>query len=57
MDFLEENKDVIERAIYFRVADVVSLDECDRGIALNDAVCGSEPAGKQTYSALARQVQ
>ena len=71
MDFLEANKEAIERAIYFRVADLLSLDveivfydttslhfeidEPDRGIGPNDEVRGSAPAGKKTYHALRKR--
>jgi len=71
MDFLEENREAIERAIYFRLADLLSLDvqlvfydttslhfevdEPDRGIGPNDEVRGSALAGKKTYRALRKR--
>ena len=66
MDFLEANKDAIEQAIYFRVADLLNLDvdiifydttslhfeidEEDEGDA-NGEVHGSLDAGKKAYLA------
>jgi hypothetical protein len=66
MDFLEANKDAIEKAIYFRMADLLSLDveivfydttslhfevdEEDRGFGEADEVHGSL-AGRKTYRA------
>jgi len=66
MDFLEANKEAIEQAIYFRVADLLNLDvdvifydttslhfeidEEDEGDA-NGEVRGSLDAGKKTYLA------
>lgn len=67
MDFLEANKDAIERAIYFRVADLLNLDvevifydttslhfevdEEDHGVGANDEVRGSKAAGGKRYRA------
>jgi len=67
MDFLEANKDAIERAIYFRVADLFNLDvevifydttslhfevdEEDRGTGAEDHVKGSQAAGAKRYPA------
>lgn len=67
MDFLEANKDAIEKAIYFRMADLLSLDveivfydttslhfevdEEDRGWGEADEVHGSLAAGRKTYPA------
>jgi hypothetical protein len=67
MDFLEAEKTAIEQAIYFRVADLLSLDvdlvfydtpslhfevdDEDRGVGPNDVVWGSEPAGAKPYAA------
>jgi hypothetical protein len=66
MDFLEANKEMIEQAIYFRVADLLNLDvevifydttslhfetdEEDRGNAAGE-VKGSRGAGAKTYAA------
>ena len=68
MDFLEANKDAIEKAIYFRMADLLNLDveivfydttslhfevdEEDRGRGEQDEVHGSPAAGRKTYPAL-----
>jgi len=67
MDFLEAHKDEIEKAIYFRVADLLNLDvelvfydttslhfevdEEDQGVGEDDTVRGSQPAGAKTYPA------
>ena len=67
MDFLEANKESIERAIYFRIADLLNLDveiifydttslhfeidEEDRGSVQDDTVQGSKAAGRKTYQA------
>jgi hypothetical protein len=67
MDFLEANKEPIEREIFFRVADLLSLDvelifydttslhfeidEQDRGYGAQDVVCGSRAAGNKRYAA------
>jgi hypothetical protein len=67
MDFLEANKDAIERAIYFRVADLLNLDievifydttslhfevdEEDHGVGAQDQVTGSKAAGGKRYRA------
>jgi Transposase DDE domain len=67
MDFLEANKEAIERAIYFRVADLLNLDvelifydttslhfevdEEDHGVGANDQVKGSQAAGAKRYAA------
>ena len=71
MDFLEANKDAIEKAIYFRMADLLSLDveivfydttslhfevdEEDRGWGEQDEVHGSLAAGRKTYPALRKR--
>jgi hypothetical protein len=71
MDFLEANKEVIEKAIYFKMADLLNLDveivfydttslhfeidEPDRGVGQNDEVHGSALAGKKTYRALRKR--
>ncbi len=71
MDFLEANREAIERAIYFRMADLLNLDveivfydttslhfevdEPDRGCGENDEVHGSALAGKKTYRALRKR--
>src|ERR1700687_5341710 len=63
MDFLEANKDAIEKAIYFRMADLLNLDveivfydttslhfeadEEDRGFGERDEVHGSLAAGRK----------
>ena len=68
MDFLEANKDAIEKAIYFRMADLLNLDveivfydttslhfevdEEDRGRGERDEVHGSLAAGRKAYPAL-----
>ena len=67
MDFLEANKEPIERSIFFRVADLLSLDvdlifydttslhfevdEEDHGSGAQDLVHGSQAAGRKTYPA------
>lgn len=67
MDFLEAHKEAIEKAIYFRVADLLNLDvelifydttslhfevaEEDEGVGDDDRVQGSEPAGGKLYPA------
>jgi hypothetical protein len=67
MDFLEANKAPIEREIFFRVADLLSLDvevifydttslhfeidEEDHGSGGDDTVHGSQAAGKKCYAA------
>ena len=71
MDFLEANKDAIEKAIYFRMADLLNLDveivfydttslhfevdEEDRGVGERDEVHGSLAAGRKTYRALRKR--
>src|SRR5208337_4679513 len=71
MDFLEANKDAIERAIYFRMADLLNLDveiifydttslhfevdDEDRGQGDRDEVHGSLAAGRKTYPALRKR--
>jgi hypothetical protein len=71
MDFLEANKDAIERALYFRMADLLKLDveivfydttslhfevdEEDRGHGERDEVHGSLAAGRKTYRALRKR--
>ena len=67
MDVLEANKEMIEKAIYFRMADLLNLDvelvfydttslhfeidEPDRGVGPRDEVHGSRAAGGKTYRA------
>jgi hypothetical protein len=67
MDFLEAHKETIEKAIYFRVADLLNLDvelvfydttslhfevaEEDRGVGEEDIVRGSQLAGAKLYKA------
>lgn len=67
MDFLEAHKEAIEKAIYFRVADLLNLDvelifydttslhfevaDEDQGVGEDDLVRGSEPAGAKLYPA------
>ncbi|MCU0503714.1 MAG: IS1634 family transposase [Anaerolineae bacterium] len=67
MDFLEANKEPIEREIFFRVADLLSLDvevifydttslhfeidEQDQGAGDDDLVHGSRAAGRKAYAA------
>jgi hypothetical protein len=71
MDFLEANKETIEKAIYFRMADLLNLDveivfydttslhfeidEPDHGVGPSDEVQGSKEAGGKTYSALRKR--
>jgi Transposase DDE domain len=71
MDFLEANKEAIEKALYFRLADLLNLDveivfydttslhfeidEEDRGVGEPDAVHGSLAAGRKTYRALRKR--
>jgi len=67
MDFLEANKQPIEKALYFRLADLLNLDveivfydttslhfevdEEDHGVGERDEVRGSVAAGAKTYAA------
>jgi hypothetical protein len=67
MDFLEAHKEAIEKAVYFRVADLLNLDvelvfydttslhfeveEEDQGIGKDDLMRGSQPAGAKLYPA------
>lgn len=67
MDFLEANRERIEEAVYFRLADLFDLDvdlifydttslhfevsEEDVGVRPNDEVHGSKAAGAKTYKA------
>ena len=67
MDFLEANKEAIEREIFHRVADLLNLDvevlfydttslhfevnEEDRGAGSDDLVHGSAAAGRKAYAA------
>ncbi|MBK7249889.1 MAG: IS1634 family transposase [Gammaproteobacteria bacterium] len=71
MDFLEANKEAIEKAFYFRMADLLNLDveivfydttslhfevdEEDRAVGEHDEVHGSVPAGRRTYRALRKR--
>jgi hypothetical protein len=71
MDFLEANKDAIERAIFFRVSDLLNLDvdvifydttslhfeidESDHGAGKDDVVHGSKAAGGKRYPALRKR--
>ena len=71
MDFLEANKDAIEKAIYFRLADLLNLDveivfydttslhfeadEEDHGVGERDEVHGSLAAGGKSYRALRKR--
>jgi len=71
MDFLEENKAVLEEALYFRMADLLNLDvelifydttslhfevdEEDSGLGEDDEVYGSVAAGHQRYRALRKR--
>jgi hypothetical protein len=71
MDFLEANKEAIEREIFFRVADLFNLDvevmfydttslhfevdEEDRGFGPQDEVHGSRAAGRKRYRALRKR--
>lgn len=65
MDFLEAHKEAIEKAIYFRVADLLNLDvelvfydttslhfevaDEDQGVGEDDLVQGSQAAGAKLY--------
>ena len=67
MDILEANRETIEKAIYFRMADLLNLDvelvfydttslhfeidEPDRGFGPRDEVHGSKAAGRKIYRA------
>ena len=67
MDFLEENKAVLEEALYFRMADLLNLDvelifydttslhfeidEEDTGVGEGEEVYGSVAAGRKRYRA------
>jgi hypothetical protein len=67
MDFLEANKEAIERSIFFRLADLLNLDvdvvfydttslhfeidEEDCGLGAQDLVHGSREAGRKPYPA------
>ncbi|HZD10020.1 MAG TPA: IS1634 family transposase, partial [Candidatus Binatia bacterium] len=67
MDFLEANREAVERALYFRLADLLNLDvelifydttsvhfevdEEDSGAGKEDIVYGSKAAGKKKYRA------
>ena len=67
MDFLEANKEAIEREIFFRVADLLNLDvevifydttslhfeidEEDLGAGADDVMHGSRAAGRKRYAA------
>jgi len=67
MDFLETNRETIEKTIYFRMADLLNLDvelvfydttslhfeidEPDRGFGPRDEVHGSKAAGGKVYRA------
>ena len=71
MDFLEANQEAIEKAIYFRMADLLNLDvelvfydttslhfeidEEDRGVGDHDQVHGSVAAGHKSYRALRKR--
>jgi hypothetical protein len=71
MDVLEAHKDAIEKALYFRMADLLNLDvevifydttslhfetdEPDSGAGPNDQVQGSQAAGSKTYPALRKR--
>ena len=71
MDFLEASKDAIEKALYFRMADLLNLDveivfydttslhfevdEEDRGAGERDEVHGSVAAGRRSYRALRKR--
>ena len=71
MDFLEANKQDIEREIFWRVADLLTLevdlvfydttslhfeiDEADEGVGNDDTVRGSKPAGGKQYPALRKR--
>lgn len=67
MDFLEAHKEAIEKALYFRMADLLNLDveivfydttslhfeidEEDHGVGPEDTLHGSQGAGGKTYRA------
>jgi hypothetical protein len=71
MDFLEANKEALEKALYFRMADLLNLDveivfydttslhfevdEEDHGVGERDEVRGSQAAGAKTYGALRKR--
>jgi hypothetical protein len=71
MDFLEANKEAIEKALYFRLADLLNLDveivfydttslhfevdEEDHGVGERDEVRGSIAAGGKLYRALRKR--
>lgn len=71
MDVLEANKDAIEKALYFRMADLLNLDveivfydttslhfeidEPDQGSGPSDEVQGSQAAGRKSYAALRKR--
>jgi hypothetical protein len=71
MDFLEANQEPIEKALYFRMADLLNLDveivfydttslhfevdEEDHGVGERDAVHGSAAAGRKSYRALRKR--
>ncbi len=71
MDFLEANKEAIEKALYFRLADLLNLDveivfydttslhfevdEEDHGVGERDQVRGSIAAGGKMYRALRKR--
>jgi len=71
MDVLEANKDALEKALYFRMADLLNVDveivfydttslhfetdEPDQGAGPNDEVTGSQAAGAKTYPALRKR--
>jgi hypothetical protein len=67
MDFLEAEKEAIEKAVYFNLADLLNLDvdlvfydttslhfevdENDEGVGEQDVLRGSKPAGAKKYKA------
>jgi len=71
MDFLEAHKDAIEKAIYFRTADLLNLDvdlvfydttsvhfevdQEDVGVRPEGIVYGNEAAGRKTYRSLRKR--
>jgi hypothetical protein len=71
MDFLEANREEVEREIYFRLANLFNLDvdlifydttslhfevdQEDRGSSERDTVMGSQAAGAKTYKALRKR--
>lgn len=71
MDFLEENRESIEKDLFFHVSDLLNLevdlifydttslhfevDEEDRGIGQDDVVVGSKQAGGRQYKALRKR--